>query len=58
METVTIVLIAATPLGYLIRRFAKSVRSEQPSCGCGGCDGCPAAADNLQSRSPRNEDHQ
>ena len=49
MDTWIIVPIAAGAVWYLVRRFTKSIRSEHPSCGCGGCDGCPAAADTRQA---------
>jgi hypothetical protein len=43
MQTITVLLIVAVAVFYLIRRFYNSVNSKtQSTCGC-GCNGCNPA---------------
>jgi hypothetical protein len=43
METIIFGIVVAVAIWYLYRRFVRTVKSENPSCGCGACDSCPAA---------------
>jgi hypothetical protein len=43
MEVAIVIVIVAAAVGYLWRTIARGVKNDAPSCGCGGCDGCPAA---------------
>ena len=47
MATLLVLLIAAMAVGYLWRTVAGSLKQEAPPCGCGGCQGCPAAGYNC-----------
>ena len=42
MELLLVLLVFGAAVWYLFRRFRRSISSDNPSCACGGCDGCPA----------------
>jgi hypothetical protein len=43
MEIVLLVLICGGAVWYLYRHFVRSFKTDQPSCSCDSCNGCPAA---------------
>ncbi len=40
MESVIVILVVAVASWYLWTRFARALKNEAPSCGCGGSCGC------------------
>lgn len=43
-QTIAVILIVLASAGYLVRKYARAVKSPSSGCGCGadcGC-GCPA----------------
>ncbi|MFP4348353.1 MAG: FeoB-associated Cys-rich membrane protein [Thermodesulfobacteriota bacterium] len=42
MEIILVIIAVGVAVWYLYRNFARSLKAGNPSCGCGGCTGCPA----------------
>ncbi len=44
IEAIVLTIIVSLAVWYLLRWFKAAVKAENPTCGCGGCQSCPAAA--------------
>jgi hypothetical protein len=51
MEIAFVVIVVSVAVWYLVRRLLRTIKAEQPSCGCSGCDGCAAAPKNAHKES-------
>ena len=47
-DNIILILIGAAAAWYLVRRCKATLKNENPSCGCGGCDNCPAKPINIE----------
>ncbi len=50
IEAIILIVIVAVAVWYLLRRFTAAVKAENPSCGCGGCEGCPAGPVKIEEK--------
>jgi hypothetical protein len=50
METIVVILFFIIAGWYLYRIFAKALKSEGSSCGCGGCGGCSSSNNAEETR--------
>ena len=43
MEIIAVAIFFAIAVWYLYRRLIGAWKTDRPTCGCGGCEGCPVA---------------
>lgn len=58
LQTSIVIIVVAAAALWLGRRWWRQLKSDSPSCGCGGCDGCQPPAGNqmnLQQYEPKDK---